>query len=600
MSGRVLCALLMLAVLQPPSQPQVTLRVSEPETEAFPTISLLVTVSDEDGRRVEGLTVDDFQLIEDQQPIADYSLEPVTLGTRQVFVINTAPGLGVRDSRGRTRFDFARDQLTQFWLNEQAGLVGLDDLSLLTADGLLIQHSGSAAELSAALDQLSPSFEGGISGFDLLLLALDFASDPVEPSTVPSSMVFVTPVIETPRDLPLANAISRARDTSTAVYPVLFSNSEVLDEPLIGPLRELAAATGGEFVVSSTETGIEDLADRLLEQRHQYRLSYRSQASSAGPHTLQLVGEIGGAEQASTPITYQIEVAPPQVAFIQPPNLVTRATDDPELAPQDIPPTTTELELLLTFPDGHPRQIVHSELVVDGDPVIVRDQPPFERFSWDLSRYPESGSHTISASVIDELGLEANTVAVSVQVDLVRPPQGLSAIRPVMDNLLAGVAILVAGMVMVLGVTSLARRTTARQAESSPRLNPVKRARLRSTTQTEAHLVPVRPVGDPIALSGVDVVLGRDASLSAVVLDDPSVERMHARLIRQADGDYLLRDQGSVAGTWVNYELVGSNGRRLRHGDLVQLGRVELRFQLPGEQPARPVRVYPDGEQEQA
>lgn len=593
-------ALLLVVTLQPASQPQLSLRVSQPETQSFPTISLLVAVSDADGRRISGLQADDFQLTEDQLPVSNYQVQEVTLGTRQVFVLNTAPGLGVRDSLGRTRFDLARNQLTQFWLSEQAGLVGLDDLSLLTADGLLIQHTGSAAEISASLDQLSPSFEGGISGFDLLLLALDFASDPVEPSTVPSSLVFVTPVIETPRDLPLANAISRARDTSTAVYPVLFSSSDTLDDPQLQPLRELAAATGGEFVVSDDESGIEQLADRLLQQRHQYRISFQSQATSSGPHSLQITAATEGAQATSTPISYQLEVSPPQVAFVQPPSLLTRATDDPELELQDILPTSTDLQLLVTFPDGHPRAIVHSELTVDGELVAQRDQPPFDQYSWDLSRYREADTHTISASVVDELGLEANTVAVPVQVEVVLPPQGLSAIRPVMDNLLAGVAILVAGIVMVLGITSLARRTRSSPPEDGPRLNPVKRARLRSATHTEAHLVPIRPVGDPIPLSGVDVVLGRDASLAAIVLDDPSVERMHARLIRQADGDYLLRDQGSVAGTWVNYQLVGSNGRRLQHGDLLQLGRVELRFQLPGDQPPHQIRVVPDRQPEQA
>jgi predicted component of type VI protein secretion system len=69
---------------------------------------------------------------------------------------------------------------------------------------------------------------------------------------------------------------------------------------------------------------------------------------------------------------------------------------------------------------------------------------------------------------------------------------------------------------------------------------------------------------------------------------------MHARLIRQADGEYLLRDQGSIAGSWVNYELVPKSGHRLQHGDHVQLGRVEFRFQLPGDQPPREIRVSPD------
>lgn len=600
MFSRVLAALLVLVVLQPPGQPQISLRVAEPETQAFPTISLLVTVADQAGNRISGLTAADFELIEDQQPIEDFQVEQVDIGTRQVYVINTAPGMSVRDSHGLTRFDYARDELIQFWLDDQAGVIGIDDLSLLTADGLLIQHTDSAAELSSALDRMDPSFEGGISGFDLLLLALDFSSDPVEPSTVPSSLVFLTPIIETPRDLPLANAISRAQESSTAVYPVLFSNPEGLDLPEVEPLRELASATGGEFRSFDAEVGIKDLAEQIVQQRHQYRLTYTSQANASGSHSLQIAAEVDGIEQLSPPISYDIEVQLPQVAFIQPPTLLTRATDDPEVEVQDIPPSSYELELLVNFPDGHPRRIVRSQLIIDDELLVERNAAPFDQFIWDLSRYVESGSHTIAAVVEDELGLEARTVTVPVQIEVVRPPQGLTAFQPAMDSLLAVVAVIVAGIVMILGVISLARRAPVQTTEPSPRLNPVKRARLRSTSRTEAQLVPLRPVGDPIPLSGVDVVLGRDASLAAIVLDDPSVERMHARLIRQADGEYLLRDQDSVAGTWVNYELVSSSGRRLQHGDLVQLGRVEFRFQLPGEQPPRPIRVYPDGEHDPA
>jgi predicted component of type VI protein secretion system len=100
--------------------------------------------------------------------------------------------------------------------------------------------------------------------------------------------------------------------------------------------------------------------------------------------------------------------------------------------------------------------------------------------------------------------------------------------------------------------------------------------------------------GDPIDLTGADLILGSDASLAAVVIDDPSVGGMHARIIRQADGGYLVRDQGSVAGTWVNFELVPEDGRLLRQGDRIQLGRVEFRFRLPGDAPTREIKVYPE------
>ncbi len=256
-SARAPFGLLLLAfVLQPAAQLQPILTVSEPETQAFPTISLLVSVSDGTGRRMSGLTAEQFQVLEDDQPVDDLVVEEVLVGTRQVYVINTAPGLGVRDSHGFTRFDYVKQELLDHWRDPDASLVGIDDLSLLTSDGLLIQHSTTAAELAAALDDMEPTFEGSISGFDLLLLALDFSTDPLDAPALPSSLVFMTPLIETPRDLPIANAISRASDSRTAIFPILFSSEDVLEQPEIEPLRELAESTGGQFLAFNPELGM--------------------------------------------------------------------------------------------------------------------------------------------------------------------------------------------------------------------------------------------------------------------------------------------------------------------------------------------------------
>jgi len=81
--------------------------------------------------------------------------------------------------------------------------------------------------------------------------------------------------------------------------------------------------------------------------------------------------------------------------------------------------------------------------------------------------------------------------------------------------------------------------------------------------------------------------------LAGIVLDDPSVSGMHARMIRLAGGGYLLRDQGSVAGTWINFRPVPNDGAQLDHEDLIHLGRVGLRFRLASPPPPREIRVRP-------
>jgi hypothetical protein len=586
--------LILAFAIRPIAQLQPPLTLSEPDTQAFPTISLLVSASDDAGRRISGLTADNFQILEDARKVEDLTVEELLVGTRQVFVINTAPGLGVRDSHGLTRFDYARDELLEYWRNPDAGLIGIDDLSLLTSDGLLIQHSNTAAELAAALDQMEPTFEGSISGFDLLLLALDFSADPSEDEALPSSLVFMTPLIETPRDLPIANAISRASDSGTAIFPILFSSEESLELPEVEPLIQLAESTGGQFLAFDPETGMRGVAERILDQRFQYKLTFSSQADTAGLHQLEIQVTDDSYQTSSPPMDYEIDVRPPEVAFIQPPTEIVRQTDDPELEVEEIAPTSYDLQVLTTFPDGYARDIERSSLLVDEEIIHVRREAPFDRFEWDLSEIRASGAHTLQVLVEDSLGLEAETIEHPVQIMVSRPDQGLSAIRPALDSLVAVLAVIVAGMVLVIGLTTLIRRAPLSEPASGVRLNPVRRARLQSSAPPEALLIPLRPSGDPVPLTGVDVILGRDASLAAIVLDDPSVERMHARLIRQADGDYLLRDHGSIAGSWVNYELVPKSGQRLQHGDHIQLGRVEFRFQLPGDQPARKIRVSPD------
>ena len=138
----------------------------------------------------------------------------------------------------------------------------------------------------------------------------------------------------------------------------------------------------------------------------------------------------------------------------------------------------------------------------------------------------------------------------------------------------------------VIGIIITRRRRTRTPATSqdtrrrSDQSRSVGSRRRSDKALIEATLIPINSKMPLISLIGMDLVLGRDASISAAHLDDPSVNALHARLIRLASGDYLLRDQGSVAGTWVNYQQVPERGKILRQGDVIHLGRVEYQFQL--------------------
>jgi predicted component of type VI protein secretion system len=84
----------------------------------------------------------------------------------------------------------------------------------------------------------------------------------------------------------------------------------------------------------------------------------------------------------------------------------------------------------------------------------------------------------------------------------------------------------------------------------------------------------------PIPITADELTFGRDPTLVTQILEDPSVEAIHARLRLGADNAYRLYDEGSTAGTWVNYTPISPEGSRLEHGDLIHIGRVGFRFSL--------------------
>jgi pSer/pThr/pTyr-binding forkhead associated (FHA) protein len=112
--------------------------------------------------------------------------------------------------------------------------------------------------------------------------------------------------------------------------------------------------------------------------------------------------------------------------------------------------------------------------------------------------------------------------------------------------------------------------------------------------EAPAYLIRLTNGGEPASVSPIpvaetDLTFGTDPVQSIRVLDDPSVSPLHARIKRSEDGGFIIYDHGSVAGTWVNYEPVLREGRRLAHGDRVHFGQLYYRFDLnqppPGPEP---------------
>lgn len=88
-----------------------------------------------------------------------------------------------------------------------------------------------------------------------------------------------------------------------------------------------------------------------------------------------------------------------------------------------------------------------------------------------------------------------------------------------------------------------------------------------------------------VVLDRPETTLGR-CSGATVSIDEPSISRSHATVVRTKDGQHVLRDLGSRNGTFVNGRSV--TRARLRSGDRIQLGSdLLLLFSLVDEDEER-------------
>jgi len=100
--------------------------------------------------------------------------------------------------------------------------------------------------------------------------------------------------------------------------------------------------------------------------------------------------------------------------------------------------------------------------------------------------------------------------------------------------------------------------------------------------------------GETFLLKRDVVVIGRGANPAAydIVLDDPTVSRPHAQLVREGDS-YVLHDLGSANGTALNYRRLTSP-RPLTDGDLIQVGRTVLIYRTLAGLAAEPPGMAAD------
>jgi len=586
--------------------------ISLPDATNFPNVTALLDVYDSSGQFVGGLKPSDAIAYEDGAPRHVLELAESPVAAQIVIAVNPGPALDVRDGEGITRYQRVQQALGA-WAQARQSSTGVDagdNLSLVTIAGPLIAQADPASWLSS-FGAFQPNFRSTTPNIQSLALAVETAALPTAQVGMKRGILFITPHSDDPNlGTALGNIVQRAQSARIRISVWFVDADANFTHPSALLFQALAAQTGGGYANFNGLGSLPDPETYFAPLRRVYRLAYASSLTSGGSHTLSVEVALGGTRVVSAPQPFSLDIQPPNPILLAAPQQVTRQPP-PEDQYNDelLVPTEQALEVVFDFPDKHPRPIVRTVLYVDDQAVAVNSAAPFDKFTWDLSAYTESGPHTLKVEATDSLGLTGASINTPVEIQVVRPKTGLLITLARYRYIIVWAVVGLAGLILVailfgsrLRFRSRRERKAARRHLADPVTQPVDIAALEPPSQpkkttrprrlksavkpTDAPAWLVRLAADgeadpvpPIALTDPETTFGTDPVQAEFILDEPALSPLHAR-IRQAEAGYSIFDAGSVAGTWVNYEPVGREGHPLNHGDRVHFGNLMVRFEL--------------------
>ena len=644
----ILTLLIIFIVCAGSSSAQATFiaTLTAPDTSNFPHLTTYLDVHDPTGGFVHGLTPQDVALQENGVSVPVSELEEQKPGVQLVIAITPGASFTIRDTLGISRYEYLlQGLLAGSWVTQPSGV---DDFSLLTIGGPQLTHSSSPLSLRSSLETYKPDDPNAIPSLEVLASALQVASDPTSRSGMERAILFITPPQGTDVSLGLQSIIANANQQNIHIYVWLVAALEVFNLPEIDQLRNLAEQTHAAFFSFSHDETVPDLETLLEPLRYVYQLSYDSKISTTGPQ--QVAAQLNmGTELITTPAqSFEVNLKAPVPTLLDPPVEIVRTfsnqpTPGTTNVNGDLLPVEQVLNIQVAFPDGYERPIALTRLYVDGAIAVKNTSPPYDQFVWDLRPYTQDGVHTLSVEATDNLGLVGKSGEASVRITVPTTTQGMMVVVTQKRSLIIGVTVIVSASILILVLIVGGRirpkphpgqvRQSAGSSEKTkpsgyrervrqrkdPVTQPVKiapsspgRVKLPSKGWRErlpwlkrkeepipamAYLIPL--VGSdeptlpaPLQITIDDVTLGSDPHQANLVIADPSIEMVHAR-IHHVDKTFLITDAGSVAGTWVNYEQVTPQGTYLEHMDIIHLGGIGFRFKLSEPGQLRKVVVTP-------
>ncbi len=569
----------------------------------FPTVTVSLQVINLN----DGVPVSEkpqvVSIVEDGQelPAKEAAIQSVEMGADIVILLDASQSIVSPASRGYTgksRLDEARDVVRSIASSKGSksrlallAPVGPDlvFIGLSAREGNPLTENGNL--IANALEEMNfpprPRGQEATPLFDLLGRALETLYQAPGRSMRPGMIIVLSDGIDFLSDQQVVDVTTRAREKQIIVHaiqigPAMGKGSERAMENL----RRIAAQTGGQVWIYQGEN-IKPFYESLRAWERVALIQYRSRVRESAQHQIRIRLNVGG-QMLETGTQYALTIRPPAVQI--------EWEGGEEIDAGEI--MSLPVIIRIEWTDQRDAYRVKAMSIRVGEalvPFVQEGDPQWEgsrvtlRGTVDLAGSPE-GAYALQVDVEDDLGLRAQSRGPLIRRPAAPPPpvtrRGLQDVLPFLS---CGIA-LAALMVAVFAFARSPRLREAAATMTQPIVQRIKEVTepffpggaARSSEPVRAWLVVVEGESEQrqIPIRSTHVRLGRDETLVNIVFSDRSVSRLHCRIEEVEAGVFMIYDEGSTSGTYVNYEQVPINGMRLQDGDLINLGRVQLQFRL--------------------
>jgi hypothetical protein len=568
------------------------LRITDVDSSEFPRVSVRILTTSEGGGPIDDLAR--LVLRENGQPVSDTTVAHVPVGVDLVFVVDANADFLLYDDGGEQhRGDKVAASITRF-AESYMNPAGLDRVSVIVPDEtgenpvFLVEDTPRPDELGGAIGAYVPVPPRLAPLQAMLAAAIDHLTA-ADANRFRAILLF-TDGARLGQQLDY-NALSQAAlEAGIPVYVAILGAEASPEE--VDNVTRLQFPTNGQYVHMPDTAATDPIYELFRDQGQQPEISYVSAARQNG--TQEVAVSLGNVRYTAE---FDLALGAPEVAIEIPEDAIRRAGGAPDTPLMLLQPAVLPLTAHITWPDGRPRNLTEVVFRVDGDPQplaseLAPDGTGSIVLSWDISERDE-GTYRLEFEVVDELGFRAAARPVEVTIEVARPspiiptpvPTAAPATIPGLEGSLPWLPVVLALLAGVaLSVIGIRRRK--QRASDKPAAEPVPRI-VASPKPADDRYVAVLVYADAedsaqeqIILRASDMTFGREPGAVDIVLHDPGISRLHARIRRTDTGDYWLFDEGRANGTFLNYERLGLAPRQLQHGDNVQFGRLAMTFRL--------------------